>query len=660
MTCCSGRGCGPGWAALHLRLRSPEMATFARCSGCQAEVRLEFSVCPFCDAPLTATLGPGSVIDDRYRLETRLGAGGMGEVWRARHVHLDVPRVVKLIRRDLTSDLDAQERFSREARLATRVSHPNVAVLHDFATLADGRWYMAWELIEGRSLAGVIRENGPMAPATAVALAAQALDGLSAIHAAGIVHRDVSPDNVMITGTAERLRAKIIDLGIARDALLEGPARTQAGIFLGKLKYCSPEHLGTLHEGESLDGRADLYSMGIVLYEMLTGLPPFEETTPQGLVVSHTTKAPRRLSEIAPHLPWSPELQQILLRALEKDRDRRFASAEEFAIALRAIEPTLRWSANDQTARVALPIPFSDTPTEVVPTEVSGTVMSAPPRQPWSTRSMILAALALLFVVASIAGGTLLARRTGGSPQPPAPAVAAASTVPGITAPTAPAATSTAIPTATVEPPELTIAVPGTRPEPETRKIAPPSPPKEAPPEIEPEPVEPAIETPAPVPAPQTFAPRPRAARFLDDRGVRRGWQRGFLPDYSALTRYDHVEWGWIAPGVQLSEYQIHVSPFRNATTVEDPEVRKYLDVNLQQLLNGVTTGAAGRLEADGLIWWAAQYPARPRGVGIEMIFRDSSGRVVAMIRHLIRENTPGDAAQEMADAVQEFVEDNE
>lgn len=644
------------------RLDGP-MANFGRCSGCQAEVRLEFSVCPFCDTPIVATLGPGSVIDDRYRLETRIGAGGMGEVWRARHVHLDVARVVKLIRRDLTSDLDAQERFVREARLATRISNSNVAMLHDFATLDDGRWYMAWELIEGQSLAALIRENGPIPPARAVALAAQALDGLAAVHAAGIVHRDVSPDNIMIAGTPPSERAKIIDLGIARDALLEGPARTQAGMFLGKLKYSSPEHLGTLHEGEPLDGRADLYSMGIVLYEMLTGLPPFEETTPQGLVLSHTTRPPRRLAEIAPHLPWSPELQEILLRALEKDRENRFASAAEFAAALRAVEPTLRWSQVEQTSRMAPERTSVATPPPPPAPPASSAALPprAEPREskrnPAAARRVVLLFGATAAVFAGIAIAALVVFR---DKPPVAPSVAASTVVQApVTPPEIVEPSTTSVP---IEPPqELAVEVEAPRPEPERpapRPVRQPATPVRQP---EPEPEPAATETVAEPAAPvlQTFPPQPGGRRFLDDRSVRRGWQRGFLPDYGALTRHDSVDWAWIAPGVTLSEYRINVSRFRNATTVEDPEAREYLDVNLQQLLNAVTTGSAGSLQADGLIWWAAESPARPRGIAIEIIFRGPDGRVLAMLRHLIRENTPADAAQEMADAVQEFVEEN-
>lgn len=652
------------------------MASFGRCRGCGAEVRIEFSACPFCDTPITATLGPGSVIDDRYRLEIRIGAGGMGEVWRARHIHLDVARVLKLIRNDLTSDLDAQERFVREARLATRISHPNVALLHDFATLQDGRWYMAWELIEGRTVAAMVRERGAIAPARAVNLAAQALDGLAAVHAAGIVHRDVSPDNIMITDASGGERVKIIDLGVARDAFLEGPARTQAGMFLGKLKYASPEQLGTLHEGEPLDGRADVYSMAIVLYEMLTGFPPFEETTPHGLVLSHTTRPPRRLADIAPHLPWSPELQTVLLRALEKDRDRRIASAAEFAHELRAIEPTLRWSEADQTVRLSSSSPAAGIATRTesrsatTPSSASETltpeIATAHP-SPRRTRRALLPMLAALIAICSGVGiAAFVVFHAKEDAKRSSIAAAAATSVPTM-------ATTTREPVAMLDtaappvlPPEpggVDVEVAGERP-----SVTPHKPVRKsnvATPDAEDEAQPPATGTVAPQTAPppppaQTFAPAPRKRRFLDDRAVRRGWQRGFLPEYAALTRADNVEWAWIQPGIRLTDYRIRVSPFRNATAVEDAEARQYLDVNMEQLFNAVTTGQAGELTTDGLIWWAAAAPARPRGIGIEMIFRDESGRVVAMLRHLIRENTPADAAQEMADAVQEFVEEND
>src|SRR4051812_16490602 len=186
-----------------------------RCIRCNAEFDASFKACPKCGEPLTDFLRKylREPIDGKYEILERLGVGGMGEVYKVRHTFLGTIRVVKVIRSSISGSKDGQERFLREARLATRVQHPNVAALHDFSGLPDGSQYMVWEYIDGADLAQRIRTAGRLPPRQAVRIAIQVLHGLEAIHRAGIVHRDISPENIMLTGDDDRV--KIIDLGVA-------------------------------------------------------------------------------------------------------------------------------------------------------------------------------------------------------------------------------------------------------------------------------------------------------------------------------------------------------------------------------------------------------------------------------------------------------------
>lgn len=332
------------------------------CIHCKSEIDPKFKACPYCGEAITDFLRRHleTPIDGKYQILSRLGIGGMGEVYKVLHIHLNSIRVIKLMRANIATDPGAHERFLREARLATKIHHSNVATLFDFSTLEDGSFYMVWEYIEGINLHELITQRGPLSPSYAARLASQALMGLDAIHRAGIVHRDVSPENLMIArdiagqgaenGDGEE-RVKIIDLGIAKGSGAEDN-NTKTGMFVGKWKYCSPEHLGMLPPGERIDGRADLYSFGIVLYEMLTGVPPFQADTPHAYLMMHSQTRPRAIRETNPKAAASPELEVLVFRALEKDRANRFATAREFGQAIDAIAPIL-----SDTAGAPPPLP---------------------------------------------------------------------------------------------------------------------------------------------------------------------------------------------------------------------------------------------------------------------------------------------------------------
>jgi tRNA A-37 threonylcarbamoyl transferase component Bud32 len=283
----------------------------------------------------TAGLSPGTLLDGKYEIVGLLGVGGMGEVYKASHVHLGAFRCIKIIKPALIAEESYRVRFLREARLATQVHHPNVAVVHDFSIMPDGTSYMVTEYIDGTTVREWETRNGRFPLPLAIEVTTQVLAGLDAIHRRGLLHRDVSADNIMLAFDAdEHLVVKIIDLGVAKDVSGPNVDTTQAGVFVGNPKYMSPEHLGELEEGEALDGRADLYSLGVVLYEMLTGVAPFVARTPNMYIVKHLTEPPRSFRDANPVFDAPAGLEDVVMRALEKKRERRWSSARELAQVL--------------------------------------------------------------------------------------------------------------------------------------------------------------------------------------------------------------------------------------------------------------------------------------------------------------------------------------
>jgi serine/threonine-protein kinase len=225
------------------------------------------------------------------------------------------------------------------------IKHKNLAMLYDFAQLEDGSYYMVWEFIDGTNIQKWMTANGPMPPRLTVEIAIQALMGLDHLHQMGLIHRDVSPENIMLSQDHHgKLLVKVIDFGIAKSLASEGESGqglTQTGMFLGKLKYASPEQAGFLKEGEHLDPRSDLYSFGIVMYEMLAGRAPFQATNPHGYILKHVTEKPAAIGELNPNVKVPPQLEQLIFRSLEKSRDARFETAAEFAAALEGVRTSI-------------------------------------------------------------------------------------------------------------------------------------------------------------------------------------------------------------------------------------------------------------------------------------------------------------------------------
>ncbi|HYK01857.1 MAG TPA: serine/threonine-protein kinase [Thermoanaerobaculia bacterium] len=372
---------------------------------------------------------PGDTLDGRYTITDRLGAGGMGEVFKAVHTMLGSPRVIKVVHAHISTNADAKDRFLREARAATKIQHGNVATLHDFATLPDGAHYMVWEFIDGENLAERLRQRGTLPPRQAVHIAVQALRGLEAIHRAGIIHRDISPENLMITADDE---VKIIDLGVAKLQDPDAVSQTRTGIFVGKLRYASPEQLGFIPEGETIDARADIYALGMVLVELLTGRPPYEAKSPHEYFLLHARDvAKTTMTPLPTELPGSAALQQVLEKALARNRNERFASAREFIQALEQIERTLPETTHAPT--VMLPLDGDETMKVRQKTAVAATAVSAaaagaptlltpipspPPAVSVQLRKGINPAyvVVMIAVVVLLAGGALFWPRTTREP----------------------------------------------------------------------------------------------------------------------------------------------------------------------------------------------------------------------------------------------------
>jgi serine/threonine-protein kinase len=283
----------------------------------------------------------GRVIAGKYSVDQRLGEGAMGVVYRARQLALDRTVALKVLHRELNADDGFAERFSGEARAASRLDHPSSIRVIDFGQEPDGLLYLVMEYVEGLDLFELIMERGPLKPAQIVTVLSQVLAALAVAHDMAVVHRDLKPDNIMIVrGKSDDGQTidvvKVCDFGIAK--ILDAPApdrgsrrkRGSTGIVVGTPAYMSPEQA----RGEKLDARSDLYSVGIVLYELLTGAVPFDGDSVISVALKHVSEIPIPPSSVVPGV--DPDLEAICLRALSKKPAERFQNAREMRLALQA------------------------------------------------------------------------------------------------------------------------------------------------------------------------------------------------------------------------------------------------------------------------------------------------------------------------------------
>jgi serine/threonine-protein kinase len=273
----------------------------------------------------------GQVLADRYEILGTLGKGGMGVVYRARDRQLDEVVALKLLRTEaLASEPTLLERFKQEIKLARRITHRNVLRTHDFGE-ANGVPFISMEYLEGVTLKELVRNRGALPLGVALSFAKQMCHGLDAAHAQGVVHRDIKPHNMLILPESGEL--KIMDFGIARPSRLGGQdaGLTSAGTVMGTPDYMSPEQA----QGRPADFRSDIYSIGVVLFEALTGRLPFGGQTMTQIIIAHIQQPPPRPRSINPRLPQG--LEVAVLRCLQKDPERRWQSVSELAEALSAV-----------------------------------------------------------------------------------------------------------------------------------------------------------------------------------------------------------------------------------------------------------------------------------------------------------------------------------
>jgi serine/threonine-protein kinase len=417
------------------------------CAQCRADIADDARFCPFCGAsanggtPVPQDPYLGTVVNGKFHVEALIGQGGMGKVYRARHLTLERPVVLKILHRGFSADPAVAQRFHREAKAASRLNHPNSIAVLDFGQAEDGTLFMAMEYLQGKDLARVIAEGHPLPVGRIVRIGAQILSALAEAHALGIIHRDLKPENVMIEPRRNQPdHVKVLDFGIAK--ITESGAGetrlTQAGLVCGTPEYMSPEQAS----GKELDARSDLYSVGVILYQMATGLLPFESDTPVGFLTKHLSEPPPPPSRRRPGVAVAPALEALIMRALAKDPAARYGSADEMKEALLACDraggEALGGRPGSSAAAVAVP----------------------PPRR----RGRTLAVAAVVVVIGGGAGVFLATRQTASAPHsglpasgegrnvpPPAPQSPPATppTTPNPTTPTTPNATTPSTPNAT-------------------------------------------------------------------------------------------------------------------------------------------------------------------------------------------------------------------
>jgi len=310
----------------------------------------------------------GALLAGKYRISQKIGEGGMGAVYIATQEPIDRKVAVKVLLGKLAEDDIAVKRFEQEARAISKMQHPNTVTIYDFGRTHDDddgqeRLYIVMEYLKGRTLTQVLRSENNLVGVRAARIVRQVCASLADAHAAGIIHRDLKPDNIFLTEVGgDKDWVKVLDFGVAKLADSEAAGTlTQTGMIFGTPKYMSPEQA----EGRPLDHRADIYALGVVLYELLAGRPPFVADTPVGLLLKHIQEVPPPFGELRPDLTIDPRLEAVVMRALEKAPDARFQMVSDLAAELEGYERSVSGGYAAPTGTIPTPM-SSGLPTEVV------------------------------------------------------------------------------------------------------------------------------------------------------------------------------------------------------------------------------------------------------------------------------------------------------
>ncbi|MFQ5927801.1 MAG: serine/threonine-protein kinase, partial [Terriglobia bacterium] len=318
------------------------------CPICSNEFGDELRTCPVHGGVLVplSEWSPGTVVKGTYRILGRLGRGGMGMVYRAEHIALQEPRALKVMRDDLAADPRFAQRFRQEAKTAGRLLHPNSIRLYDFNQAEDGKLFIAMEYVEGVSLRDLLVSAGRLEVARALLITRQVADALASAHALDIVHRDIKPDNIMLTRDLQgREQAKVMDFGIAAvKESLPGATITRRGVLVGTGQYASPEQWRGVR-GRDLDGRSDIYSLGVTLYELLAGRVPFAAKDFEELKRSYPPPP------FLPELGIPPALERLVQKMLAIEPEERPPNALALIRELNAVEAQLPWGKPTEPAR---------------------------------------------------------------------------------------------------------------------------------------------------------------------------------------------------------------------------------------------------------------------------------------------------------------------
>jgi eukaryotic-like serine/threonine-protein kinase len=325
------------------------------CRVCQRSYAGNYSNCPQDGTPLTQSeeWAEGTVVRGKYQVIQKIGQGAMGAVYKALHMHFEELRALKVIASGLANDKTFVKRFEKEAILTRKLQHPNAVRVDDIDETEDGHPFIVMEYIEGRSLRKVIQSDGPMAPTRVSAIIQQVASALDAAHKLGIVHRDIKPENiVMLQGKKEEV-AKVLDFGIAKmkEGLTGATSATETGMVVGTPPYMSPEQ-AMASPGTELDGRSDIYSLGIVMYQMLTDELPIKGDTAIQIVLAHIQNPPIPIQVARAGVKIPQPMAELVMKCLAKDRNDRPATGQQIIDALKRWETSRHESEEGETAHV--------------------------------------------------------------------------------------------------------------------------------------------------------------------------------------------------------------------------------------------------------------------------------------------------------------------